>query len=323
MEKLLKSIYLGGHNSTVPLIKDTEIGYKYFLENAGFRICETVNQAEAIVFIEFDDKVASQAPANFPMILIRNEPEIVWPKNFKSKQLKKVRHFIDVGRMNKFDEKFVPWPQNWDQVDSQILPADKRVERVAVINGNRLSFIKGEQYSLRRECIYKISDLDLFGDSWDINLARKIYLLIAELYISLKNTYLPNFPSAKFWFRKPKNYLGSPESKFQTLNKYKYSLVIENSLDYMSEKLFDVLLARTIPIYVGPNIELFDIPKNLVVQVEPNLNAIKEGIDVAKRMDYTAWSMELNTWLSQEKNIQKWSAKNVYENISNQIAVLL
>ncbi len=323
MEKFIRSIYLAGHNSTVPLIKNTNFGYRYFLENAGFQICETADKSEAIVFIEFDEKIASKAPANLPMILIRNEPEIVWPQNFKSKQLNKVRNFIDVGRMNEFNEKFVPWPQNWDQVDSQILPVDKRVERVAVINGNRLSFIKGEQYSFRRECIYKISDLDLFGDSWDINLARKIYLLIAELYISLKNKYLPNFPSAKFWFRKPKNYLGSPESKFQTLNKYRYSLVIENSLDYMSEKLFDVLLARTIPIYVGPNIELFDIPKNLVVQVESNLNAIEEGIDVAKRVDYSAWSTELNTWLSQEKTIQKWSAKNVYENISNQIATLL
>ena len=323
MENFIRSIYLAGHNSTVPLIKNTEIGYRYFLENAGFQICKTVDQAEAIVFIEFDEKIASEAPANLPMILIRNEPEIVWPKNFRSRQLQKVKHIIDVGRTNDSKKEFVPWPQNWDQAEEEILSFDRKMERIAIINGNRLSFIKGEQYSLRRKCIFGIPDLDLFGTSWDINLFRKIYFFIAEFYISLKNKYLPNFSNAKFWFRKPKNYICAPDSKFQTLNRYRYSLVIENSIDYMSEKLFDAFLARTIPIYVGPKIEYFEIPKDLVVQVEPNLKSIKEGIELAKKKDYETWRNDLNTWLSKDKTINTWSAENVYKNISSQLSDIL
>ena len=48
----------------------------------------------------------------------------------------------------------------------------------------------------------------------------------------------------KSYFRFFSNYLGEIEDKKEVLSKYKYSIVIENSSDYLSEKLF--LIARLI-----------------------------------------------------------------------------
>ena len=47
--------------------------------------------------------------------------------------------------------------------------------------------------------------------------------------------------------------------------------MIENSLDYISEKLFDCFKSGTVPIYIGPNLEEFGIPSNTVIVAPDNI----------------------------------------------------
>jgi hypothetical protein len=61
------------------------------------------------------------------------------------------------------------------------------------------------------------------------------------------------------------------------ISAYKYSVVIENEASYVSEKLFEALFAGCIPKYVGPNLREFDFPAGLVIEVEANISAIREG----------------------------------------------
>ena len=58
-----------------------------------------------------------------------------------------------------------------------------------------------------------------------------------------------------------------PDGKLDTLLKYKFTLCFENSIfpGYVTEKLFDALLANTVPIYLGdPNI-LESVPGNTFI----------------------------------------------------------
>jgi len=57
-----------------------------------------------------------------------------------------------------------------------------------------------------------------------------------------------------------KSYRGECESKWNTLNNYKFNLVIENSLEdwYISEKIFDSSICSCFPVYHGSN-KVFDI----------------------------------------------------------------
>lgn len=59
---------------------------------------------------------------------------------------------------------------------------------------------------------------------------------------------------------KIKSYRGECASKWNTLNNYKFNLVIENSLEdwYISEKIFDSLICGCFPVYHGSN-KVFDI----------------------------------------------------------------
>jgi hypothetical protein len=54
------------------------------------------------------------------------------------------------------------------------------------------------------------------------------------------------------------------------MNQYRFSLIIENSLDYVSEKLFDAIQFGTVPIYVGPQLSEFGIPNEVAIQCEPS-----------------------------------------------------
>jgi hypothetical protein len=54
--------------------------------------------------------------------------------------------------------------------------------------------------------------------------------------------------------------------------------VIENSPDYVSEKLFDVLVHGVVPLYVGPPLEEFGIPSSLVVQCGMDPQQVVENV---------------------------------------------
>jgi hypothetical protein len=85
------------------------------------------------------------------------------------------------------------------------------------------------------------------------------------------------------------------------------SIVIENSSDYVSEKIFDSFSAGCIPIYVGPDLNEYEIPRNLYIQAEPSESGVKEGIKKAKKVDYAKWFSELESWFHSEAVFKSWS----------------
>ena len=91
------------------------------------------------------------------------------------------------------------------------------------------------------------------------------------------------------------------------MQRYKFALVIENELSYMSEKLFDAFFAGCIPIYIGPDIAHYGIPKGLVIQCKPTVTSLIEGFEVAKRTNFEDYQEQLEHWLKSE------STKNSHE----------
>ena len=327
-------IYLGGHNASVPLhnasaplVPGTEISLNNAFLTAGIEICDRLSDADALVLIDMDINLlncARNSPfGNLPIIFVRNEPMVVWPANYSSKAISLTSFLIDIGRDGGFTNSNFPWPQDWSQNFEFREVVTTRSESVVLINGNKLSVIKGEMYSFRRKCIFNVPDLDVYGIGWDVGFLRKLLIFAAEIRLAIKNRMRPRISSSRGWLKLPTNWKGAPKSKLETISQYKYSLVIENSMDYMTEKLFDAFFARCIPIYVGPSVDRFDIPANLVVQVDPTLNSIKRGIEIAKEMDYEKWRASLNAWLMNDLVSNKWSATNVYDAIASEVSNLI
>jgi hypothetical protein len=73
------------------------------------------------------------------------------------------------------------------------------------------------------------------------------------------------------------------------------------------KKLFDSLLSGCIPIYVGPNLAKYEVPKSLYLQAEPNVDDIRSKINEAKKINYNEWVDNLHIWLSESETYENWS----------------
>jgi hypothetical protein len=110
-------------------------------------------------------------------------------------------------------------------------------------------------------------------------------------------------------------YMGSVSDKNSAMANYKVALVVENSSEFLTEKLFDAWFAGCIPVYVGPPVEAFGIPRSLVIQVtEPTVREVKNCIDLALATDREVFLANLKAYLSSGVEAE-WRAESALKAI--------
>jgi hypothetical protein len=131
----------------------------------------------------------------------------------------------------------------------------RREKLCAIVAADKGSNHPLELYSERRRAIrwfeeHAPADFDLWGHGWERPALHRPRLL----------RRLNRFS----WYRRGRrypSYRGACADKFATLNRYRFSLCFENARDidgYITEKLFDCLLAGTVPVYRGaPDIDRY------------------------------------------------------------------
>ena len=215
-------------------------------------------------------------------ILILWEPREINGKLYKQSTLNKYGHifapsneWITGKNVHKFN-----WPQgkaSWKkQSDREWL---KRKDKFVLIGSNKYSVSDGELYSLRRSVLNNFETeklIDLFGHDWNKNILFNIKSVISSACKINYRYYSRN--SIKLVSKKFTNYQGISTSKQETLNNYKFALVIENSKNYISEKLFESLNSQCIVLYVGA-----DLTKNLNRNIA--IQARVDPTDVLKKMN--------------------------------------
>lgn len=245
-------------------------------------------------------------------VLVKKEPSVVTPGHLKPKVDSLFSRVIEVGRPK--DTNTYRWPQTWNL---GFFDNPDRLGRTVSINANKFSCLRGELYSLRSKAYSEITSVDLFGYGWDRSLLQDLGRLMKELQMAFGNApqrlVLACFGNLG---RRPQGFLGPSGNKLETLSKYRTALVIENSAEFMSEKLLDSIFAGTIPIYIGPPLEAFRIPRDLVVTAAPNLEGIQQAITRANEMDYHDWKRRAKAWLNQPGVKDSWDRES-------QIAIIL
>jgi hypothetical protein len=183
-----------------------------------------------------------------------------------------------------------------------------------MINANKMSFIAGELYSLRRRAAHAMP-IDIYGPGWNSSALTRAKILLGELKIAIFAGHLPSITALRHWFHKHPGQMGTAIDKLATMSKYRFALVVENSGDYMSEKLMDCLLARCIPIYVGADPSLFGIPQELVVRSQSDLAALLDAFQRAEKIDYNVWLASSNQYINRIRTKDDWSATSVYTKV--------
>lgn len=291
--------------------------YEYL--NAKRKVTSHAKNSNQIVFENLsawyppDKKIILESAGK--SILIRNEPDVVIPNNYKLSKVSGFQSIIDLGRTG--SEKYVslPWPQDWQKLNREDFFSDKRRERTVIIASNKISFVAGELYSLRRMCLNLIPGLDIIGYGWNSPLGARIFAAVKSLGLAIISGSTISRTALNNFFEPTPNYLGESGNKIRALSEYRQSLVIENSTDYMSEKLFDAFFAGTIPIYVGPPVRAFGIPKELVVESKPEPAAIAQAIQLTREMDLGQWRELCWQFLNDSKTRETWDANIVFDKV--------
>jgi hypothetical protein len=280
------------------------------LAKKGFKVIESSINAD--IFLAIDHRkselglLSERASKNRFNILFRSEPECIIPSGYKEESLAVYDKTLTFGKP-RTSPKFEFWPQFWDK--SLHFKANRK-EKIALINANKLNFHKTEMYSLRRKAAKTLDDVDLFGMDWNISFVLKMKIFVIELRKEpLKSLFTFPFHIDKWFHKWPE--IDAPQDKIKLLKEYKYALVIENSRSYMSEKLFDALQSGCIPIYVGPRVEDFGIPPELVIQSPASLSGIKVAFKKAKSLDYLKHQKNIREWLEDPETIAKHSGEQV------------
>lgn len=312
--------YIGGLYPRTPFFPNGTDSLFKLLLRSGFTNTENLEEAEVYISADMHEKDVrnlSKIRSSCSSFLLRYEPRIVCPLNYEEKVIERLDTIIDGGRLNQKADIRFNFPQFWPENIPENF--ENRLDRIAIIAGNKLTFIPGELYSLRRLCILKFEKIDHYGASWNLSKFQKSLELLRALRLSLRYKILPKLSAVKYWFKTYPKWLGSPFDKRQCLAGYKYSLVIENSAEYLSEKLFDAFFSLVIPIYVGPDILEFGIPSHLVIQCEPNLDSIEDGIRRAYETDYIAWCDAVIEWLASPKTRSDWDGYLINGRIIDEI----
>lgn len=258
--------------------------WDYFAENlldSGDKLVSVFDNPEVLIMNNYSGKLyrRSKVSNRQNCFLIIWEPPTNLPANYSQRNLKKFNqiYFPSPIWSQQYGGEYFFWPQakylaqeqkNWEE----------RKPQICFIQANRWSFIKGEQYSLRRKVLRQLnSHIDIFGSKWNLGVLGDSKNAIKSLK-SITSTVAFSFNSLSDIGQIFDNYFGNTDNKIETLSNYRYSLVIENSLEYISEKLVDAILAGTVPIYVGPDLEPCGFPSGIAIRCRPEVQEIEAAI---------------------------------------------
>ena len=259
------------------------------LRHAGHEVAwlgTTSQGCEALVALNHQDQVKRiQAewgitPARSALVVL--EPRVTAPLMYRHSVLSRYGHRYAASPMwadKVHGEEFL-----WPQVLSPRSPAPGSTAFAAtVINGDKRSAVPGSLYGLRRSVIRSCEEqsipIAVFGPGWGNSFAHRAKQAAGSIVKATKAGVLPAVGESLRDLRmQPVHWMGAVDNKRQAFAVARHSIVIENSGDYVSEKLIDAVCAGVVPLYVGPQIRQFGLPADIAISCEANASHIVETL---------------------------------------------
>ncbi len=207
------------------------------------------------------------------------------------------------------------YPRPYEFPADIVIPGPENRSMAAVlVNANKVSMSTGELYTLRRLVIDAIECIHVYGPGWNDKAYLRSFRVVKELMIALFNPFKVVRGSRKL-FVLPRNYHGVVSDKILATSGYKVALVIENSFELVTEKIFDAWLAGCIPVYVGPDLRDLGVPDALYLKALPNLVSVSESIELALQVDHDKFLNQLRDWIRDSPDFTKWRFLPAYSNV--------
>lgn len=341
-----KSVFLSGTANegksgigTCPALEGALINLGYKIANmpdADFLISLNHNN---FAFKEFLKKGGNQAST----YLVLLEPESVYPSQYSPKILQKYKRLVTPGssRFNLIGDDFIGWPYAFNLNPSQPKDSDGSlksyissikekdiynyeswINRKAVctmIAANKVSPTKRNQYGLRRYFAKNLSPalLEVYGPLWTDPLHRKIWIRVVAILASLKWKHLPNISSCYgnlFW--KYPGAKGEVENKHDVLLQSKFSIVVENNAEYVSEKLLDAVINGSVPFYFGPDLMSVGLPPGIAIQNFKSVEEVKKYLSEYEPGEIMEILRNMKLLLDSDRFHKQWNYDLVFQQIA-------
>lgn len=300
------------------------IGFSNILSTNSLELTDKFDESDALVVINWNPRfkrlLRKARKAKKLTFLVVTEPGAVIAQHSMDNFKVNFSDVIEIGRA-KGPETICYFQDNHLNYFEKAL-AERKSKTVAIA-ANKSSFLKGELYGLRRKTFSTQFELDVFGKEWERGFFWTGYMALRQLLSACRTPGRLTLRSLQFVFLFPRENYGPVDNKIEAMSFYRQALVIENSEEYMSEKLLDAICAGCIPIYVGANPNDFDIPDNLVVRCPPQLEAVVAGIQRAGTIDYETWKIQAREWLSDPNVLGRRKAVAVMGKVAARISLNL
>jgi len=274
-------------------------------------------------------------------ILIRTEPPSVYPKQYSKSVEKKYDLIITPGgdySLQKADNYLYPFfyqniPHYYSYFNSSLNQViknnldnaiytlehwEKRRNNAVIVAANKVSPLANSNYNLRRKLI-KNKNLIFYGQGWNIAFLKKLKVLTGLLKFSIENLQWISI-LALVSFLKPIN-IKVPEihNKHELYSNSKYVLIIENSNNFLTEKIFDALISGCIPIYIGPKLSNFGINEGLAIQVRPDIKQICKTLNSLHLIDHSSYLKNIYDFIYSKNGIKRFDGNAVYSGVVSEI----
>jgi hypothetical protein len=298
----------------------------------GHSICtpDMTEKADALIANSYSKSIGnhlkkSQIPKN-KRILVLWEPYVVETIRYKKENISQFGSIFapSIDWAEEVKANSFKWPQ--DEIpDHNVFDSwNSRINRAVMVQGNKFSAKKGELYSLRRRVIVNLGDeaLDLYGTNWNKGVIFDIRKWIRSGITSRMSEV--EIGSIYGIGEKYNNYFGTTVDKNETLSRYKIAIIIENSGDFVSEKLFDSIRAGCVSVYVGPDLERYGIPKASAIQVDAKHEVVSNIVrSLLEESDEELEKIARNQRASLMKVSQDWNNTLVLSKLASDMVDIL
>lgn len=302
-------------------------GLVKFLEKFGHQVVDyTEPSITHFVSLDHHKKTLALVAERIPVenrVLVVQEPLVVQPANYSRRV--QSRYGAIVSLTPATGDETLPWPQaNWPVMN---LDTDNREPNsIILVNANKSSFLSGSRYGLRRRVMQAFLrqgiSFDLAGSGWDRRGIPQIKQNLIGMAFALVNGYVPRLSEYSF---ATKNHRllqkhGIVESKYELMARKDFAVVIENSQTYISEKLFDAVIAGCIPLFCGPSLSRFGIPEGVAVELPNRPGAFVDAYRSLTQQEKDLIREKGQLWLNSPVTISTWSQEPALERLAQEIS---
>lgn len=274
----------------------------------------------------FNHDPSFETPKEEFKVVLLFEPSAVMPWQYQAGNLKMFDLVIpmSIWRANRLGIKhFAFLPYNAES-SSRSSPYKERGKKVVMVNSAKFSAGKSSLYGLRREVSKYLRenhvDYSLYGTGWTMPLTMEFRKRLAALKSSIRAKEVISLRelTSGFCYSYPE-YVGWVENKFEILNLFELSIVIENEADYVTEKVFDAIIAGTVPVYVGPDLSRY-FPKlnDCLLLAEPNVESVSRRVLEVKEKELNQKRLAIENFLNDSSmdGLGFWSPQNQWTKVA-------